>query len=102
MATQLFTTTNAATTQFVKVKMRNVPFSLSCDTGAVVGGTPTYSLKVCNFDGDESDFRAIDDATLLPLTDVVVSSNFNHEYLGLSYTANSATGTIQFYLNLAE
>ena len=100
MAKQLFTTTNAATSQFVKVKMLDNAWSLVCDSGSVVGGTPTYSLSVCNFDGDESDFQLITLATALNLTDSVKSSTFKFEYLGLSYTPNSATGTIQFYLNL--
>ena len=92
----------ANTNFFKKVPMTNNAWSFYCDNGAVVGGTPTYSLSVCNFNGDEADFRAIDEAQLLSLTETVIKSTFNFAFLGVTYRANSATGSIQFYLNIPE
>ncbi len=102
MAVQrLLTTTTASSNHFIKVKMLDAPFSITIDTGAVVGGTPKYSLSVCNFDGDESDFRELDvDTTNIDLTDTVTASGFKFSYLGVKYTSNSATGDVQIYLNL--
>jgi hypothetical protein len=93
--------TIANTNQFAKIPFpESKGFSITVDSGDVVGGTPTYTLCVCNFNGDESDFIDIADATNLPLTDAVKSSSFEFAYLGVKFTSNSATGTMQIYLNV--
>ena len=99
MIQRLLTSTTAAENKFITIPMENRPFSITCDFGDVVGGTPTYSLLVCNFTGAGSDFIAISDATNLSLTTAIKSDSFEFAYLALKYTANSATGTVQFYLN---
>lgn len=97
---QLLTTTSASSNYFIKLRMEDIPFSITVDTGAVTGGTPKYSLLACNFDGEESDFREFNPMAIdLNLTDTVSSSGFKFAYLGVRYRANSATGTVQIYLN---
>lgn len=93
----------ANTNFFKKIPMTNSAWSFYVDSGAVVGGTPTYTLSVCNFDGDEADFRDISTlSTDLTLDKSVKASTFNFAFMGLKYIANSATGSIQFYLNIPE
>jgi hypothetical protein len=95
------TTVSASVDNFTKVTFPDGNgFSITVDSGAVVGGTPTYTLCVCNFNGDESDFIDILDATNIPLTDAIKSSSFEFAYLGIKYNSNSATGDVQIYLNV--
>ncbi len=97
------TTVSATTDHFAKIPFtESKPFSITVDSGAVVGGTPTYTLSVCNFNGEEADFINIADATNLPLTDAVKSDSFEFAYLGVKFTSNSATGIVQIYLNVKE
>ena len=97
------TTVPANTNQFAKIAYtENNGFGITVDYGAVVGGTPTYTLCVCNFDGDESDFIDIPDATNVPLTTAVKSGSFAFAYLGIKFTSNSATGNVQIYLNVLD
>lgn len=95
-------TVDASSNNFAKFPMNGKAFSVTVDSGAVVGGTPTYTLCVCNFNGDESDFINISDATNISLTDAIKSSSFEFAYLGIKFTSNSATGRVQIYLNTFE
>lgn len=97
-----FDTVVATTDHFAKFPMNGKAFSVTVDSGAVVGGTPNYTLSVCNFNGDESDFINIADATNISLINAVKSSSFEFAYLGIKFNSNSATGRVQIYLNTFE
>ena len=94
--------TRASISQFVKIKMNSNKIGISCDDSLVSGGTPTYTVLFCTFDGDEEQFRELSSETnLLALSESVKYSSFNFAYLGIKYRANSATGEVQIYLNTA-
>lgn len=94
--------TRASVSHFKKVKMTGSKIGISCDDSLVVGGTPTYTVLFCTFDGDEEQFRELSSETnLLALSESVKYSSFNFAYLGIKYTPNSATGEVQIYLNTA-
>jgi len=92
--------TRASVSHFNKIKMTGTKIGISCDDSLVVGGTPTYTVLCCAFDGEEAQFRELSSETnLLALSESVKYSSFNFAYLGIKYTPNSATGTVQIYLN---
>lgn len=93
---------DAATNHFAKILMTDVSFGITSHYAGITSGTPTITLSVCSFNGEESDFIPIADATNVLLTDAIKASSFAFAYLGVKFTSNTSTGLFQSYLNTNE
>lgn len=99
-STAFLSDTRASVNKFVKLRMDGGKFGITCDNSSVVEGTPTFTILVCSFNGNEAQFRELSmETTNRPLTEIVKADSFHFAYIGLKYTANGATGDVQFYLN---
>lgn len=92
----------ATTNKFKKIFIGNSDskFSIHAQTSGITSGVPTWTLRVCNFDGVQADFPTLSvETTNMPINAPVECSQCLFEYLAIEYTSNGATGEVQFYLS---
>lgn len=95
---------DASVDHFAKIPMQfGKGFSVMVKTALLTAGNPKYSLSVCNFNGDEADFKPLSAGTTSMAHDAIYSQDtFNYAYLGVKYEHDTATGYVQIYLNTDE
>lgn len=78
-------------------------FSVMMQTELLTAGNPKYTLMVCNFNGEQADFKELSAPTTSMSHDTIYSTDsFNYAYLGIRYERDVATGYIQIYLNTPD
>lgn len=95
---------DASVDHFAKLPMPfGKGFSIMCKTALLTAGNPKYTLMVCNFNGEQADFKELSAPTTSMSHDTIYSTDsFNYAYLGIRYEKDAATGYIQIYLNTPE
>lgn len=95
---------DASVDHFAKFPMQfGKGFSIMMQTELLTAGNPKYSLSVCNFNGEEADFKPLSAGTTNLAKDAIHSEDaFNYAYLGVKYDHDAATGYVQIYLNIPD
>lgn len=97
-------TVDASVYHFAKFPMEfGKGFSIMMQTALLTAGNPKYTLMVCNFNGEQADFKELSAPTTSMSRDTIYSTDsFNYAYLGIRYEKDVATGYVQLYLNVAD
>lgn len=93
---------NANANIFKKIFIGNAvtKFSIHAQSSTITSGVPTWTLRVCNFDGTLTDFPTLStETTNMAINSPVECSQCLFEYLAVEYTSNGATGEVQFYFS---